>query len=442
MLKEKLLSAILCLVITSAVFAQSPRTVTPSRPATQTITVEPAKTATPLAISAMSVGAANFYSWQIRPNDNDGYFSSDIPQPVCGMVNGTSKIFIFSNFAYYPSQNFNNHSQSVRVGEITTPADTYQLISNTALTNDPHSLPGTRQEFAATSILKSGAVNHTIYIFGGKNASGELDDVYSYTPGTGAGTGFAFVTTIPSRGVIAGARSGAVAVPSKGKIYLFGGQQGGNKVLNQVLEFDPQTNQFTTKNLPPMPQGFHGARGMTKAVGTDNYIYLVGSRPIAYGAPSDMIYRFDVQTGVTKPVMDLNNPSTPLKIPAGSGYPMTTWDPSGNVRIIAAAGNGASGIWTWGNIQAWILNDNYSSTGSTNPNDGKATLSPAPYNNAARARDMAGAVKCGDSTYLIGGTYGHGTTFQNRGMLVDRLGGLTYGPAKTIDVKVFSTKTP
>jgi hypothetical protein len=174
---------------------------------------------------------------------------------------------------------------------------------------------------------------------------------------------------------------------------------------------------------------------MTKAVGTNNFIYLVGGKTTAYGAPNNLIYRFDVQTGVTKLVMSLSNPSTPLTIPSGSGYPMITWDPSGNIRIIAASGNGSSGPWTWGNIQAWILNDNY--PGSAN--DGRATLTPAPYNDATRARDMAGAVKCGASTYLVGGTYGHGTTFQNRGLLVDKLGGLTYGPVKVTGIKTTTT---
>jgi hypothetical protein len=347
-------------------------------------------------------------------------------------VAGVGKIFIFTNFDYYPSLNFHNYSNSVRVGEITTPADTYQLL--------PHSLPGTRQEFAATSILRPGDSNHTIYIFGGKNASGDLDEVYSYTP-SGSTAGFHFVTNIPTRNGKAGARAGAVAVPANGKIYLFGGAQGGNTVLDQVLEFDPVTAQFTpnvfTMGVNGNSLAFHGARGMTKAVGTANYIYLVGARTTAYGAPNDLIYRFNPLTGVTSPVMDATNPSSALRIPAGSGYPMITWDPSGNIKIIAASGNGTSGPWTWGNIQAWTLTDNYS-----NPNVSIASLSPAPYTNATRARDMAGAVKCGSSTYLIGGTYGHGPTFQNRGMLVDRLSGLTYGPAKTLDVKVLSTNTP
>jgi hypothetical protein len=353
----------------------------------------------------------SLYSWQIRPDVPDGYFSSDIPQPVCAYVGGVPKIFIFTNFAYYPSQNLQNQSSAVRVGEVTTPADTYQLL--------PHSLPGARQEFAATSILKSGN-DHTIYIFGGKNASGDLDDVYSYT----AAGGFQFVTNIPARLGKAGARAGAVALPANGKIYLFGGAQGGNSVLNQVLEFDPQLGQFTNTTLT-MPVAFHGARGMTKAVGTANYIYLVGAKTTPYGAPNYLIYRFDAQSGVTATVKDLNNPTADLSIPGGSGYPMITWDPSGNIRIIAASGNGSSGPWTWGSIQAWILADNYSG-----PNNGRGKLTAAPYNNAARARDMAGVVKCGSSTYLIGGTYGHGPTFQNRGMLVDRLGGLIYGPVQ------------
>lgn len=367
-----------------------------------------------LLVASSSVFAAipSLYSWQVRPNIPDGYYSSDFPQPVCAAVNNVPKIFIFTNFAYYPSQNLQNQSNAVRVGEITTPADTYQLL--------PHSLLGSRWEFAATSILKSGT-DHTIYIFGGKNASGDLDEVYSYT----AAGGFQFVTNIPARLGKAGARAGAVALPSKGKIYLFGGAQGGNTVLNQVLEFDPQVGQFTNKTLT-MPVAFHGARGMTKAVGTDNYIYLVGAKTTPYGAPDSLIYRFDVQTGVTDTVRDLINPTVNLSIPSGSGYPMITWDPSGNIRIIAASGNGASGLWTWGNIQAWILIDSYSG-----PNNGRAKLTPAVYNNPARARDMAGVVKCGNATYLIGGTYGHGPTFQNRGMLVDRLGSIIYGPVRS-----------
>jgi hypothetical protein len=43
---------------------------------------------------------------------------------------------------------------------------------------------------------------------------------------------------------------------------------------------------------------------------------------------------------------------------------------------------------------------------------------------------MAGVVKCGNFTYLVGGTYGHGPTFQNRGMLVVRLGSYIYGPVQ------------
>ena len=398
MLKEILISSVLMLAAATSVLPQTSRRAV-SSPATP-------------AQKPNMVTAPSLYSWQIRPNVADGYFSADHPQPVCAYVNGVPKIFIFTNFAYYPSMNLMNQSNAVRVGEITTPADTYQLL--------PHSLPGARWEFAATSILKSGN-DHTIYIFGGKNASGDLDEVYSYT----ASAGFQFVTNIPARLGKAGARAGTVALPANGKIYLFGGAQGGNTVLNQVLEFDPQIGQFTNKTLT-MPAAFHGARGMTKAVGTANYIYLVGAKTTPYGAPNYLIYRFDAQTGVTDTVKDLNNPTADLSIPSGAGYPMITWDPSGNIRIIAASGNGFSGPWTWGNIQAWILTDSYSG-----PNNGRAKLTAAPYNNAARARDMAGAVKCGSSTYLIGGTYGHGTTIQDRGMLVDRLTNNIYGPVQS-----------
>jgi hypothetical protein len=72
------------------------------------------------------------------------------------------------------------------------------------------------------------------------------------------------------------------------------------------------------------------------------------------------------------------------------------------------------GPGTWGSMQAWMLSN--SSDAAT---DAKATLTPAPYNNAARARNMAGAVKCGAATYLIGGLYGKASV--SRSDLVDRL---------------------
>ncbi|HEX6182578.1 MAG TPA: kelch repeat-containing protein [Pyrinomonadaceae bacterium] len=414
MTKRNLFASLLgTVLIGSAAYAQSAR---PGAPA-------PAKPAAPQALAAPPL-AAGLYAWQVRPDDIDGYFSSNIPQPVCGMEQGVWKIFIFTNFDYYPSKNFHNYSNAVRVGVITTPADTYQLRSSN-VSGDAHTLPGARQEFAATSIVKAGETEHTLYLFGGRNMSGELGDVYSYTP---AG-GFKFEANIPVLNGVPGGRSGAVAVPSKGKIYLFGGRQG-NAVLNQVVAFDPQTKQFAVAASLPTP--FYGARGMTKAVGNNNYIYLVGGKDVSGGGQNGKVYRYDVLNAHVITVKAANSLPNDLVIPT-PGYPMATWDPSGNVRIIAAGANGASGVWTWGNIEAWILKDNYGGA-----NDGQATLIPAPYNNPARARDMAGAVKCGNSTYLVGGTYGHGKTFQNRGNLVDRLGGLTYGPVKTVSTQTLN----
>jgi Kelch motif/Galactose oxidase, central domain len=421
MTKGTLMSLLVCVALSApAAFAQTARrpdrrkaapaarpAAPAARPTAPAITATQGKPALALAGALPPVGS--LYSWQARPDDIDGYFSTNAPQPVCGSFNGVGKIYIFTNFDHYPSVPLNNNSLAVRVGEIDVPADTYQLLSQ-------HSLPGRRQNFTATSV--SGAGDSTIYLFGGTNGVIEMNDVYSYTPSAG----FNYVGLIPNLNSIQGNRSGAAASQSKGMVYLFGGRQGSG-VINQVLQFDPQTGQFAA--VGTMPEGFYGARAMTKAVASttpgvvDHYIYLVGGITQLGGAPNNKIYRFNVQTKQTEEVQSMSGGA--LTIPPGHGYPTITWDPSGNIRIIAAGDNGVAGAWTWGNIQAWVLNDNY----PPSPNVGKATLTPSTYNDPARARDMAGAVKCGDAAYLIGGTYGHGSTFQNpfqnRGQLVDRL---------------------
>lgn len=390
MLKQRLISSALCAVVLAAsVSAQS------ARPAASSATAAPQKIAAPQTATAITFGPSSFYSWQVVPSIGDSYESIHHPQPVCRKDGSLFKISVFTSY-----------SNAVRVGEITTPADTYQLLGGAGQT-----LPGKRDDFAATSVVKSGGSgDSTVYIFGGTDLTNELNDVYSYDS-----TGFssAPVATIPNNATntIVGNRSGAVAVPANGMIYLFGGQRG-NTLLNQILEFNPNTNTFGSVSWT-MPQAFYGARGMAKAVAGGVYIYLVGGRTIAGGGPGREVYRFNVQTKTMNQVMDAANPSQPLLLPANMGVPTITWDPSGNVRIIAALAG--STVGTWASMQAWILSD------IGGPNDPRATLSPAPFNDPARIRNDAGAVKCGDATYLVGGTYGHGPTLADRSHLVDKL---------------------
>lgn len=413
MFKERLISSALCAVVLAAsVSAQS------ARPAAQPATAAPQKIASPQTAAAITLGPSSFYSWQVVPSIGDPYESIHHPQPVCRKDGSLLKISIFTSY-----------NNAVRVGEITTPADTYQLLSGAGKT-----LPGKRDDFAAASVVRNGGSgDSTLYVFGGTDLTNELNDVYSYDS---SGFSSSPVATIPNNATntIVGNRSGATAVSANGLIYLFGGRRG-NNLINQVLEFNPNTNAFTILSQTTsqagygtMPQALYGARGMAKAAAGGIYIYLVGGRTVAGGGPGREIYRFNVQTKMMKQVMDAANPSQPLLLPANVGVPTITWDPSGNVRIIAAIAG--TSVGTWSDMQAWVLNDTYGGA-----NDGRATLTPSPFNNPARVRNDAGAVKCGDSTYLVGGTYGHGTTLADRSKLVDKLG----MPAmkKFVDVKAF-----
>lgn len=97
MTKEKFISSILAAVfVASPLFAQS------ARPAATELTAAPAKTSAPQALPIMS--AASLYGWQVRPNDMDGYFSSDIPQPVCGLASGNRQNFHLHQFFLLPEQ--------------------------------------------------------------------------------------------------------------------------------------------------------------------------------------------------------------------------------------------------------------------------------------------------------------------------------------------------
>lgn len=396
MKKRKLISSALCLGLLAAhAFAQSARPAAPPAPPVSAVSAAPSKASAASAAAAASLTIGlNPYSWQVVPSMTYPYDSIHQPQPVCRKEGSLFKISVFTSY-----------NNAVRVGEITTPADTFQLLGGAAQT-----LPGRRDDFAATSVIKTGN-DSTVYIFGGANATNELDDVYSYDA---AGFSASPVATIPNSAgnTVVGNRSGAVAVPANGMIYLFGGRRG-NAVLDQVLEFNPNTNQFTIL-AAPMPQALYNARGMAKAAAGGPYIYLVGGNTVSGGGMSRGIYRFSVTAKTTQQVMDANNPSQPLLLPPNVGVPTVTWDPSGNVRIIASIAGATVG--TWSGMQAWVLNDTYGAA-----NLARATLTPAPFNDPARVRNDAGAVKCGDSTYLIGGTFGHGPTASDRGKLVDKL---------------------
>lgn len=348
------------------------------------------------------------YVWLPVANIGDYYDSNLFPQPVCTKFNSDFKIYLFTNYGFYPGDPQPNNSQNVRVGEFLTGGDTYQRL--------PHKLPGQRHSFAATSVIVGGP-DSTVFLFGGMNGALPTAEVYSYTPSAGFALLGHPIKTDPVN-FVWGARTGALAVPAAGKIYLFGGAHG-NTVINQVQEFDPASATDPFRILPAgMPVGLVNARGMAKhAPGGKIYIYVVGGSTGTGGGDQRNIYRFEVPTaanpaGKWETVKRADGSS--LQLPPNAGAPMATWDLSGRVRIIAASSQ--TNNLKWDNLQAWILHDDYNLTSGT-----KAFLVDLPTNDASRARDRASAVKCGSATYLIGGTTWHPAFGVNAGHLVDKL---------------------
>jgi hypothetical protein len=349
--------------------------------------------AIPSGASAQFNNLSWHYNWETRPDIADSYEFLNTPQPVCALDNGVPKVYIFSNNDFYASEpgKFNNTDTRVAVID---GSGAYAL-------DKINKLPGKKWEFSMAAV--PGAL---IYLFGGRDGTGEYADVYTYQRGGPFSP--AAVAQIPAYGTVAGNRSGAAAAFAAGKIYLFGGRHAGT-ALKQVLEFDPATNRFTL--LPPMPLALYGARIMAKAAPAGKlYLYLAGGRASG-GAIDYRILRFDTATKVTEIV---KNKATELRIPAAPASPTITWDPGGTIRIIAP-GSYANG--SWGNMQAWALTDN--------PANVSASLAAAPYMVPARARDQIGVAKCDSFTYVIGGTDGHPNNVPLRARMVDRIAPLT-----------------
>lgn len=356
-----------------------------------------------LIASAISSGApaqlnlSVNYNWETRPDIVDNYEFVNTPQPVCALDNGVAKLYIFSNYDFYASLPGTINNTDTRVAAIDG-AGAYAMQTT--------KLPGKKWEFSMAAV--PGA---QIYLFGGRDGTGEYADVYTYQPG-GSFNATA-IAQIPAYGTVAGNRSGAAAAFAGGKIYLFGGRHAG-AALKQVLEFDPANNSFTL--LPPMPVALYGARIMAKAAPAGKvYLYLAGGRASG-GAIDYRILRFDTATKTTEIVKNTASSGlvTELSIPGAPATPTITWDPGGTIRIIAPGGF-ANG--NWGNMQAWGLTDD--------PANMKASLAAGPYSVPARARDQIGVVKCDSFTYIVGGTYGHPSNALTRARMVDRLAPLT-----------------
>ena len=111
-----------------------------------------------------------------------------------------------------------------------------------------------------------------IYVTGGSNQGSSVNSVYVYDPQADAWTQLASMGT---------ARKGHASAAVEGKLYVFGGRQGGNfpqPGFNTVQVYDPATDTWDSSSLggstlAPMPLG-RGGTG--KAVYFFGMFYVMG----------------------------------------------------------------------------------------------------------------------------------------------------------------------
>ena len=120
----------------------------------------------------------------------------------------------------------------------------------------------------ANSEMSVAQLNGKVYVLGGYPSNRiSVKTVQVYDPGTNEWT---FGTPLPV------ALNHTVAASVGGKIYLIGGQEsagGSGPFVNTVYEFDPLTNEWTSK--APMPT----ARSSGAAAVINGLIYVAGGRP-------------------------------------------------------------------------------------------------------------------------------------------------------------------
>ncbi len=110
------------------------------------------------------------------------------------------------------------------------------------------------------SSVASVALDDSLYVIGGINATGSLNTLEQFCPST---------NTWVSRANMPTARQGAGAAVVNGKLYVIGGKSG-ISVVNVVEEYDPESDTWTTKS--PMPT----ARFGLSTVAVNGKIYAIG----------------------------------------------------------------------------------------------------------------------------------------------------------------------
>ena len=251
--------------------------------------------------------------------------------------------------------------------------------------------------------------NSKIYMFGGSNSAGDLNDLWQYTLSTDA---WAQLASAPRN-----KRYPAMAELA-GKLYVFGGASGGTSYTNDLMAYDIATNVWVTVAVSGSPPV---ARYNAKLAAVGGKLYMYGGQASA-GVLSDL-WSFDPSTKAwTSLAADaarsggvLGVIGNELYYAAGSSNSTAKYTPATNkwttlpglpFTYLGAAGGVVGGLlYIWGGYSG----GGYVATLSVySPEDGKWTALPAGP--AAAGKQSAAACGLDGKLYFHGGHRGSGGT--------------------------------
>lgn len=172
---------------------------------------------------------------------------------------------------------------------------------------------------AGLGILYASAIwdGNATYIFGGEAQAGKSNQIFKFEPSTSA--------FVQMRSTLPSPRTCLSAVWSGRFVYIFGGQGDGaglglNPNLNEVLQYDPGTDQLSKLTaVLPVP------RSCMAAVWDGLAAYLFGGYddPLN-GRTSNQVVKFDPNLGVVSVVAG-------VELPSGRALSSAVWTPMGAI---------------------------------------------------------------------------------------------------------------
>lgn len=386
--------------------------------------VKKANTTKTLSQVPMVLNAFSAPELAAAPDTQIGHNQGQDSNMVCGSLLNNGAGYAFSRLSMYPGQatgsyNLNNFYRVVKY-QTSASGVTASLIGGALGTGNPFALP---RKYLDATIVGADPFNGTdpalinnSYVFGGYGPAGFSNEYFRFNETQGfrlPSSPYAVVGAAPSTIandliVPSGGRAGMAGVPiGNNQIMLVGGYNASG-VKSDVYIYNRLSNQWTAK--ASMPVALKGMRLLASGGnGIVSYVYAVGGSPSAGGQSDNRkIYRYDLVQDKWIVIQDANG--VDLSIP-------------GSRTVEIASVQGKMAILTQSEDEVAMIGYtfNHPTTVDYSTHTGKGSvLTSVRFEVPDRARGSFALLRCSPDAWVIGGSYGHGPTFNDRSKLVDK----------------------